>query len=277
MIYADKEQLQALAKSFYNVSRTLLSIYDANKECLCAYPNKMSAFCTHIRQSDVLTAKCLACDRAALEHCEQTRAPYVYKCHMGLVEVAVPIVQNHLIIGYLLFGQITDNKDKSALLDGLSAIAQEHALDYEQLAQEVSTLVYRSPAYISSISHIVEMCAAYIWQNSFLSVRQDTAAHALDLYIRQNLCDDLSVVSLCARFHLSRSALYTLAKEHFGHGISDYVAACRLEEAKRLLLDGLPVYQVAERVGIPDTNYFIRTFKKHVGVTPKQYGQRNKE
>lgn len=274
LVYADKEKLRELAKSFYAVSRTLLAIYDANKTCLCAYPDTMSAFCTHVRESNELTRRCHECDRAALEHCEKTRTPYVYKCHMGLVEVAVPIVQNHLIIGYLLFGQFTDSKDKTALLDGLATVADEFSLDYARLAHEVGALTYRSPAYISSISHIVEMCAAYIWQNSFMSVRQDTAAHAVDLYIRQNLTEPLSVSSLCTRFHLCRSALYSLSKEHFGCGISEYVVQCRLEEATRLLDEGLPVYEVAERVGIPDTNYFIRVFKKQRGITPKQYGRR---
>ena len=274
LVYADKDKLRELAKSFYNVSRTLLAIYDANKTCLCAYPDKMSAFCTHVRQSEELTRRCHECDRAALEHCERTHTPYVYKCHMGLVEVAVPIIQNHLLIGYLLFGQFTDSKDRTPLLDGLAEVADAFSLDYDTLEQGVGTLVYRSPAYISSISQIVEMCAAYIWQNSFMSVRQDTAAHAVDLYIRQNLHESLSVSALCAQFHLCRSALYSLSKEHFGCGISDYVMHCRLEEATRLLGNGLPVYEVAERVGIPDANYFIRVFKKQYGTTPKQYGKR---
>ena len=53
---------------------------------------------------------------------------------------------------------------------------------------------------------------------------------------------------------------------------SDYLTDCRLDAAKRLLLDlQYNVYDVAELVGIKDTKYFSRIFKKAVGVTPSEY------
>ena len=84
--------------------------------------------------------------------------------------------------------------------------------------------------------------------------------------------EDLSVARLCRTFHLSRSALYALSKEHFGCGISDHVQACRLTAAQSLLSEqDLSIAQIAEQVGIPDANYFTRCFKKAFGTTPKQF------
>lgn len=271
LIHANKEELRALAKSFYNVSRTILSIYDANQESICSYPDKMCQFCTEVRKSDELTRRCWECDRIALEKCAETHSVYIYKCHMGLIEVASPIIQSDIIIGYMLFGQITDSRDRSPILDGLEKKAEQHGLDYDKLVQGAQKIACRSPEYIASISKIIEMCANYIWQNSFLSIKNDTAAHALDLYIHENLDRKLSVSSLCTQFNMCRSTLYALSKEYFGCGISEYISCCRIEKAKRLLRDKMPVYQVAEKVGISDTNYFIRFFKKRTGVTPKKY------
>jgi two-component system response regulator YesN len=46
----------------------------------------------------------------------------------------------------------------------------------------------------------------------------------------------------------------------------------RLERAKLLLLTTeLRVYEVAERVGFEDVNYFSVRFKKMFGVSPKNY------
>lgn len=271
LIHTDREELLLLAKSFYDVSHTLISIYDANKKLICSYPNKMCTFCTEIRKSPTLTARCVKCDEVALEKCGETRSVYAYKCHMGLIEVAAPIMQNNLIIGYILFGQITDNKDRTSLLCGLEEVATKHKLSYDLLKESSQKVTYLSSQYITSISKIMEMCASHIWQNSFISVKNGTIAHALDIYIRENLCRDLSVSALCKRFNISRSSLYAIAKEQFGCGISDHVTRCRIARAKKLLCECYPVYQVAEMVGIPDTNYFIRLFKKHTGTTPKKY------
>lgn len=271
LIHADHDKLLELAKSFYDVSHTMISIYDANKKLICSYPAKMCQFCNELRKSSTLNARCIKCDDTALEKCDETRTVYSYKCHMGLMEVAVPIIQYDMIIGYILFGQITDERDKSKLLTGLDNIAQKHGLDLAILEDGVQKIKYRSPQYITSISKLTEMCASYIWQNSFISIKNGTTAHALDIYIRENLCADLSVSVLCHKFNTCRSTLYSISKEHFGCGITDYVTRCRISLAKKLLREKHAVYEVAEMVGIPDTNYFIRLFKKHTGTTPKKY------
>ena len=50
LLHADVNKLYSLAKSFYDVSHTMLTIYDVNKQHICSYPNKMSSFCSEIRK-----------------------------------------------------------------------------------------------------------------------------------------------------------------------------------------------------------------------------------
>lgn len=272
LVHANKKKLLLLAKNFYNVSRTMLSIYDANKAPICSYPHKCCTFCAEVRKSIALTERCTECDCDALRKCDETRAAYTYECHMGLIEVAVPIIQNDIIIGYLLFGQITDKKDRAPLLLGLKETAKEYGLDYDVLKNGVKTLSYRSPEYITSMSKIAEMCAAYIWQNSFINLKNDSAAQALNLYIEENMKEPMSVSALCNKFHLSRSALYSLSREYFSCGITDYIARRRISRAKELLkAKNLNISGVAAEVGFDDVSYFIRFFKKHTGITPKKY------
>lgn len=272
LLHADIEELRSLAKSFYDVCHTMLSIYDVDKKLICSYPNKMSVFCNEIRKNKELTKRCIECDKTALEICAKTRKVYAYKCHMGLIEVAVPIIQSDIIIGYLLFGQITDNKDKNILLSGLEKISNEYSIDYEVLKIGVNKIKYRSDKYISSISKIVEMCANYIWLNSFISLKNDSSAHAIDIYINDNIDKILNIDIIIAQFHMSRSTLYSISKKYFGCGISDYIALCRLKKAKELLKSGeYSVAQTANLVGFDDVTYFIKFFKKHTELTPKKY------
>ena len=49
----------------------------------------------------------------------------------------------------------------------------------------------------------------------------------------------------------------------------------RIEQAKRLLLRAdLSVGEVAEECGFEDESYFVRFFKKNVGITPGAYRKR---
>lgn len=46
----------------------------------------------------------------------------------------------------------------------------------------------------------------------------------------------------------------------------------RMDEARELLRSTeLKSFQIAERVGFAEPNYFSFCFKKHVGVSPKEY------
>ena len=53
-----------------------------------------------------------------------------------------------------------------------------------------------------------------------------------------------------------------------------YRDALRLSYAKEYLLSGYySVTEVAEKCGFEDTNYFIRFFKKHTGITPGKFSK----
>ena len=51
-----------------------------------------------------------------------------------------------------------------------------------------------------------------------------------------------------------------------------YLMQLRMETAKELLRStDLKAFEIAERVGFADPNYFSFSFKKQVGVSPKEY------
>lgn len=272
LIHTNKEKLKELARYFYNITKTLIAIYDADLNLICAYPDSMCDFCTAVRRDGTLCANCFQDDRKAFDICRATRKTHIYHCHMGLVEVATPILCNNQIIGYMLFGQLTDRRDKTAIYEKIEQVAADFKVDREQLISACDKIRYRSKEYIESISALLEMCANYIWLNSIISVRNDGLAHSLELYIRENLSGDLSSAALCRQFNFGRSKLYDIALASFGCSLGQYIQLCRLDKAKELLVDAhLSIGEVAEQTGFKDVNYFIRFFKKHTGVTPKRY------
>ncbi len=79
---------------------------------------------------------------------------------------------------------------------------------------------------------------------------------------------------LAAEFHYSPEYASQLIKQATGHTFIQLLTAVRLENAEQLLRDTpLPVADIASAVGYESTEHFIRTFRKHVGLTPSGYRQ----
>jgi AraC-like DNA-binding protein len=58
----------------------------------------------------------------------------------------------------------------------------------------------------------------------------------------------------------------------YGIAPHQYLTARRVDRARRLLLDGLPVGEVAVAAGFYDQAHLTRHFRRLVGVTPGRYG-----
>ncbi len=271
-INTNKKELLQLAKYFYNITHTLISIYDEKENLICTYPDNMCEFCTEVRKNPELTQKCIKNDEAAFQVCKATRKTHIYHCHMGLIEVATPIIYNNVILGYMLFGQITDSRDKTALLSNIEGAIRQYSLNGDTLRSCIPKIHYRTEEYIESIAKLLEMCANYIWLNSIISIKKEGIAFSIDLYIKEHIRDSLTVPELCHQFNIGRTTLYEISKNNFGCSINEYIQYQRNELAKDLLMQkDMSVAEVAEAVGIKDTNYFIRFFKKRNGCTPKAW------
>ena len=94
--------------------------------------------------------------------------------------------------------------------------------------------------------------------------------------IRQNLTEKFTLKSIANSAGLSTASLYRLFKRKMGMSPLEFVILERIKLAKRLLKDqNLYIKNVSFEAGFDDCNYFIRAFKHHEGITPKQYQQLN--
>jgi AraC-like DNA-binding protein len=96
----------------------------------------------------------------------------------------------------------------------------------------------------------------------FLSVAQN---------IIENNYDDetFGCSEFCYALRMSRSHIHRKLVEEVGLSISDFIKHIRLEKAKELLIQtNYPIYEIANKVGYSDANYFSRSFSKIYGVSP---------
>jgi AraC-like DNA-binding protein len=71
--------------------------------------------------------------------------------------------------------------------------------------------------------------------------------------------------------HVSPAHLVRSFSRTFAIAPHRYLLARRIDAARRRLLDGEPVAQVATSVGFHDQAHLTRHFKRHVGTTPARY------
>lgn len=91
-------------------------------------------------------------------------------------------------------------------------------------------------------------------------------------YMQENYAKDLSLDDVSKTVNISPYYFSKLFKEEEGRNFIDYLTEIRIDKAKELLMDkNLSMKEICAAVGYSDPNYFSRSFKKNVGVTPTEY------
>lgn len=98
----------------------------------------------------------------------------------------------------------------------------------------------------------------------------------LEDFILRNYHKHLKLEMLAEIFNYNSAYLGKLFKNHTGEYFNTYLDKVRIENAKKLLNQGLKVYQVAEQVGFTNVDYFHNKFKKYVGSSPSTYRKKVK-
>ncbi len=90
-------------------------------------------------------------------------------------------------------------------------------------------------------------------------------------YVRQHYADKISLTQIAEEFYLTQSHVARLFKKHTGESVLEYINRLRIEEAKRLLEQGMSVKEAADQVGYDSLNNFYKYFKRYTGKTPAEY------
>lgn len=74
---------------------------------------------------------------------------------------------------------------------------------------------------------------------------------------------------------LSETYLCSYFKKQCGRTIKEFITETRLQKAKELLSDpDMKLFEVANRLGFADANYFTTFFKRNTGMTPTEYREK---
>ena len=91
-------------------------------------------------------------------------------------------------------------------------------------------------------------------------------------FVNCNYGREISIDEIVAHIGMNKSAFCTFIKKETGLTFTNYVNDVRLNLAAAALRESeLPISEIGASVGLADTPYFCRIFKKKFGMTPTGY------
>ncbi len=262
------QDLLELMKHFYVLTGIRAVLFDENYTELVSYPRDGIPFCSCMRENPMFKEMCRKSDIEAFKRCTQTGALSVYKCHAGLIEATVPLTDNGAVIGYVMFGQITDEREKGELVEKLKIICSQYS--ERDVEAEIKNIKYKSEKQILAASKILEACTSYILLKDMVRRSGKQLIEQVEKHVDEHMSEVVNVESLCKALNISRTRLYEATSQFTSGGVASFVRHRRLERAKKLITTtDIPVSEISYKVGFSDYNYFLKSFKKHYGKSPK--------
>lgn len=90
-------------------------------------------------------------------------------------------------------------------------------------------------------------------------------------YMEANLGEKITLEDVAKRFWVSESTISQTFRKKMDVSFHHFLTQRRLIAAKSMILDGVAMDEVSERVGFAEYSTFYRAFKQEYGISPRQY------
>ncbi len=149
-------------------------------------------------------------------------------------------------------------QDHALFSDGLQLLNSLYRHDITSATPQLNTLVYRL-------------------LSRYCSAQQPLAEQSTTRYMRQRLLSNLqtspSLTTLAQELHLRRETLVRHFREDTGITPMAFLNNARIEYAKTLIKQGVPLADAGYQSGFSDQSHFHKIFVLHTAATPGQYQQ----
>jgi len=148
-------------------------------------------------------------------------------------------------------------------------------LNLAQRLLNLITLLENDPITLVQESYLVAVLTDLMTRHAETTCRfRDPVSHSMQQvrdYIEAYYAQNLSLSELAALVGVKPLRLLRNFRKEIGLPPHAYLLQVRIEQARRMLLDGKAIADVALDTGFADQSHFTRHFKRSVGVTPGQY------
>lgn len=154
---------------------------------------------------------------------------------------------------------------------GTLDITSQVMLLFSQLLNTAKRKAKPAPIFDYALSQMVLQLSRLLLINPGIDNYPLHVAKVID-WVTNNYQSPLTVQNIAEHFHYHPNYLSTDMKRYTGMTLSAYVNHVRIDVAKSLLANyDLHVSDIAHQCGYQDEKYFMRVFRRSVGITPIEY------
>ncbi|NME35859.1 MULTISPECIES: PocR ligand-binding domain-containing protein [Fusobacterium] len=287
MIKRYKNELIKIQNEIIDVTKLAVVIVDREGNYITEKGN-FSDFCKLFRNNKNLNLLCEKCDMHALNKTFLTLKPYIYRCHSGLVDMIVPILYDNELLGAFIVGQIVLEDEKSFNIQQVMNDNLGKNVDGYKLGENYKQLKRMTFAEITSVANLLSYTSSYITQciktrkwsthkieNNVSDNRiclNDLPIGAAIIYINKNLNGNISLAEAASSCNMSVSQFTRAFKKETGKTFIDFVTRKKIKQAKYLLkYTNKSISEISFELGMDDSSYFTKVFKKYTGIRPKEF------
>lgn len=269
-------------------------------------------FCSVIRENPTFRKRCCRCDALAGLEAVRLERPYVYLCHCGIVDVAVPVMVGQRYLGSVMFGQVRLAPSDPAvsverLVNQTSSFQAQSDNVRQDLLEKYNKLPQMEYERILEIAQLIGAMIDYIVERSvarrnetqiqdwMVRTRQETLGESQPTfqphrgypavaksspiypavaYVATHPEEMVTMKEMAQLCHLSPSYFSRLFTREVGEGFTNYANRQKVELAKQQLREtGKTISQISADLGYLNTSHFINLFKRFEGITPSLYRQ----
>lgn len=191
----------------------------------------------------------------------------------SFLDTVLPLIkENDLFLHFFLNSVM--GFDKSPCHMHFSLSSGDKALFY---IEDIIKEYYEKETYSQSKMRLLYACLLIELSKKSKSVTSSPSASfsseisEIISYISDHV-RDVTLLSLSDKFHMTPKNLSRLIQKHTGFTFSDYLYKFKMEKAEYLLSESsLSIDNIADFVGYSQRSAFEKEFKKHKGLTPRQY------
>ena len=254
-------------------------------ERLIALTAHRNPYCCYIKShSDIMWNTCIDQQHCVMRALDGTSA-FFGMCHAGVCEYVYPFGHNGSPEGFICVSGYRPEEGGALwqkVCHKLGKLADRMIVPYEELMQiykrRLSAELPSKELLDTLIAPICDMLLLAIDEKRLLHSErmifdpQQQLYQVLCNYLKNYYNTDIRVTALADNLHYSESYISHVFRKYNGNTIHQYIAQLRIGEAKILLTDTeLTIQEIALTVGYNDANYFTNVFRRHAGMSPKQW------
>lgn len=141
-------------------------------------------FCGVIRENPIFRKRCYRCDALAGLEAVRLERPYIYLCHCGIVDVAVPVLVGDRYLGAVMFGQVRIPRSNSddrvkRLVSEISSFQAESECVRKDLLEMYEKLPEMEYDRIVQIAELISSMVNYIVDRAVKNMNDAQTYHWL--------------------------------------------------------------------------------------------------